>query len=103
MEYLKMEYLTEVTEKFKASIASGPTPATSLKVSLKDVGFISVSGSTVSNDDIEADTTITISRKDFEGLIAGKLNAPVAFMQGKIKIKGDPGAALQWLPVFQRG
>ncbi|BDB20829.1 SCP2 sterol-binding domain-containing protein [Pseudomonas sp. N-137] len=98
-----MEYLAEVTEKFKSSIASGPVPATSLKVHLKDIGFLCVSGTTVSNDDIEADTTISISRKDFESLVAGKLNAPVAFMQGKIKIKGDPGAALQWLPVFQRG
>lgn len=98
-----MEYLTEVTEKFKSSIVNGPVPTTSLKVNLKDIGFLCVSGTTVSNDDIEADTTITISRKDFESLVAGKLNAPVAFMQGKIKIKGDPGAALQWLPVFQRG
>ncbi|MGP0015260.1 SCP2 sterol-binding domain-containing protein [Pseudomonas sp.] len=97
-----MEYLSEVTEKFKISVTSGPIPVTSLKVSLKDVGFLSVSGTTVTNDDIDADTTIVISRKDFESLVAGKLNAPVAFMQGKIKIKGDPGAALQWLPVFQR-
>ena len=98
-----MEYLAEITEKLKAAITSGPTPASTLKVNLKDVGLISVAGSAVNNDDIEADTTITISRKDFESLIAGKLNAPSAFMQGKIKIKGDPGAALQWLPVFQRG
>ncbi|KIH83086.1 SCP2 sterol-binding domain-containing protein [Pseudomonas batumici] len=97
-----MEYLFDITEKFKVSVTNGPIPVTSLKVSLKDVGFISVSGTTVTNDDIDADTTIVISRKDFESLVAGKLNAPVAFMQGKIKIKGDPGAALQWLPVFQR-
>ncbi|MFV3015586.1 SCP2 sterol-binding domain-containing protein [Pseudomonas sp. KHB2.9] len=97
-----MDYLSEVTEKFKGCVAGGSIPATSLKVSLKDIGFISVSGTTVTNEDIDADTTIAISRKDFESLVAGKLNAPVAFMQGKIKIKGDPGAALKWLPIFQR-
>ena len=97
-----MEYLEEVTSKFKAAIAAGPTPDKSLKIKLKDIGTVRVDGSSVSNDDHDADTTISISRKDFEGLVTGKLKAPVAFMQGKIKIQGDPTAALQWLPVIQR-
>lgn len=97
-----MGYIDEVTMKFEEAIASGPTPEKSLKINLKNVGFIVVCGTTVSNDDVDADTTITIAQKDFEDLVAGKLNPPVAFMQGKIKIKGDPSAALQWLPVIQR-
>ncbi|MGT2476589.1 SCP2 sterol-binding domain-containing protein [Paraburkholderia terrae] len=97
-----MEFLEEVTAKFKDAISSGPTPEKSLKIDLKNLGFIVVTSTTVTNNDDEADTTITIARKDFEDLVAGKLNPPIAFMQGKIKIKGDPTAALQWLPVIQR-
>jgi putative sterol carrier protein len=97
-----MEFLEEVTAKFKDAIVAGPTPTKSLKINLTNVGFVVVTSTTVTNNDEEADTTITISRKNFEDLVAGKLNPPVAFMQGKIKIKGDPTAALQWLPVIQR-
>lgn len=97
-----MEYLNELTSKIKVALETGPVPEKSLKISLKDVGVIVVNSSTVTNEDIAADTTIIISRKDFDGLAAGKLKAPVAFMQGKIKIQGDPTAALQWLPVIQR-
>src|SRR3954468_19514621 len=97
-----MEYIEEVTAKFKLALAAGNIPDKSLKINLKDLGIVFVSTSQVSNDDVPADTTIAISRKDFDALVAGKLNAPVAFMQGKIKIQGDPTAALQWLPVIQR-
>ncbi|RQS26488.1 MULTISPECIES: SCP2 sterol-binding domain-containing protein [unclassified Burkholderia] len=97
-----MTYLDEVTEKFKDAIANGPTPEKSLKIDLKNLGLVVVSRTGVSNEDADADTTITIGQKDFQDLVAGKLNPPVAFMQGKIKIKGDPSAALQWLPVIQR-
>src|SRR4051812_39684015 len=97
-----MEYLEEITARFRSAIAAGDLPEKSLKINLKEVGFVFVSTAEVSNDDVTADTTIAISRKDFDALVAGKLNAPVAFMQGKIKIQGDPTAALQWLPVIQR-
>ncbi len=97
-----MEYLEEVTSKLRTAIAAGSTPDKSIKIKLKDLGIVVVTASSVSNEDQDADTTITISRKDFEGLVSGKLKAPVAFMQGKIKIQGDPTAALQWLPILQR-
>ena len=97
-----MEFLRTLTTKFEAAVASGTTPDKSLKVNLKDIGVLVVNGSSVTNEDVAADTTITISRKDLESLMAGKLSAPVAFMQGKIKIQGDPATALQWLPVIQR-
>lgn len=39
--------------------------------------------------------TITMAAKDFVDLVAGKLNGQMAFMQGKLKIKGDMALALK--------
>jgi putative sterol carrier protein len=39
--------------------------------------------------------TITMTAKDFCDLVAGKLNGQMAFMQGKLKIKGDMSLALK--------
>ena len=97
-----MDYLQEVTSKFQLAVAAGPTPEGSFKINIKDAGVIVFFGSVVTNEDAAADSTVTISRKDFENLMSGKLKAPVAFMQGKIKIQGDPTAPLKWLPVLQR-
>ena len=39
--------------------------------------------------------TITMSAKDFVDLVEGRLNGQMAFMQGKLKLKGDMSLALK--------
>jgi putative sterol carrier protein len=96
-----MEFLQEVADKLSAAIASRPVPAKSLKINLKGLGIVVATNASASLDDAVTDTSITISRPDFENLVAGKLNPQMAYLQGKIKIDGDPTVALQWLPVIQ--
>jgi putative sterol carrier protein len=39
--------------------------------------------------------TVTMKASDFEDLVSGKLNGQMAFMTGKLKIKGDMSLALK--------
>eukprot|EP00475_Leptophrys_vorax_P009044 TRINITY_DN1593_c0_g1_i1.p3 TRINITY_DN1593_c0_g1~~TRINITY_DN1593_c0_g1_i1.p3 ORF type:complete len:119 (-),score=47.03 TRINITY_DN1593_c0_g1_i1:708-1064(-) len=43
----------------------------------------------VAEADGAADCTISIKDEDFVSLVNGKLNAQMAFMQGKLKLKGN--------------
>ncbi len=44
--------------------------------------------------------TITMSASDYVDMVSGKLNAQMAFMGGKLKIKGDMSLALKMQQLF---
>jgi len=48
----------------------------------------------------EADTTISTSGETFEKIVAGEQNPTTAYMTGKLKIKGDMGAAMKLQKLF---
>ena len=47
--------------------------------------------------------TITMEAGNFINLLQGKLNGQMAFMTGKLKIKGDMGLAMKLQSVFNLG
>jgi putative sterol carrier protein len=57
-------------------------------------------GITVADGGGDADVTITTSGSVFEDIVAGKQNPTTAYMTGKLKIKGDMGAALKLQKLF---
>jgi putative sterol carrier protein len=64
------------------------------KVDVKD-GNVSVSeGSS------DADVTITTTEENFEKITSGDMNPTTAYMSGKLKIKGDMGAAMKLQKLF---
>jgi len=66
----------------------------SVKFVLGSEGVIVLDGAAVTTEDGPTDCTITISRTDFEDLVAGELSPTAAFMSGKLKVDGDMSAAM---------
>ena len=48
----------------------------------------------------EADTTIQTTEENFLSISRGELNPTTAYMTGKLKIKGDMGAAMKLQKLF---
>jgi putative sterol carrier protein len=48
----------------------------------------------------DADVTITASEETFEQIASGDMNPTTAYMTGKLKIKGDMGAAMKLQKLF---
>ena len=48
----------------------------------------------------DADCTITSSEENFGRIVAGELNPTSAYMTGKLKVKGDMGAAMKLQKLF---
>ena len=48
----------------------------------------------------DPDCTITSSEENFERIVSGELNPTSAYMTGKLKVKGDMGAAMKLQKLF---
>jgi putative sterol carrier protein len=48
----------------------------------------------------DADCTISTSEENFERIVSGEQNPTTAYMTGKLKIKGDMGAAMKLQKLF---
>lgn len=48
----------------------------------------------------EADVTVAATEETFNRIVGGELNPTTAYMSGKIKIKGDMGAAMKLQKLF---
>jgi len=57
-------------------------------------------GITVKEGAGDADCTFATSEESFEKIVAGEQNPTTAYMTGKLKIKGDMGAAMKLQKIF---
>jgi putative sterol carrier protein len=48
----------------------------------------------------DADVTISASEENFQRIVSGEQNPTSAYMTGKLKIKGDMGAAMKLQKLF---
>ena len=49
----------------------------------------------ISNEDKESDVTLATSLDTFEKIVAGQQDPTIAYMMGKLKIKGSMGLAMK--------
>jgi putative sterol carrier protein len=55
---------------------------------------------TVTEGADDADCTFSASEETFDKIVSGEQNATTAYMTGKLKIKGDMGAAMKLQKLF---
>jgi putative sterol carrier protein len=55
---------------------------------------------TVTEGASDADCTFSATEETFEKIASGEQNATTAYMTGKLKIKGDMGAAMKLQKIF---
>jgi len=102
--------MAETVQDFFANLASRADPAKTAGMTNSYVFDIEGAGQwmvdvddgtiTVSEGAGDADVTISTSQETFEKIIAGEQNPTSAYMTGKLKIKGDMGAAMKLQKLF---
>lgn len=65
------------------------------KFVIEDEGAIMIDSDGVRAGDEDAEVTLTASRETFEGILDGSVNPTMAFMNGKLKLDGSMGVAMQ--------
>jgi putative sterol carrier protein len=72
-------------------------PGKRVKLDFGGDGVVMLDGiaQNVTEEDGAADTTIKVAWADWEAMSNGQLDGMTAFMQGKLKVEGDMGNAMQ--------
>ena len=87
----KQELVTKMEE------AQAWVPGKKVKIDFGGEGTVMLDGvgQSVSEDNGNADTTISVGWDDWQQLAAGQMDGMTAFMMGKLKVEGDMSNAMQ--------
>lgn len=77
--------LQDMTVRIRAAVANHPGLGKTLKLDLKGQGCVFIDGTAVSNENLPADLTITISLDNLLAMAAGRLEPAYAIMVGKMQ------------------
>jgi putative sterol carrier protein len=81
-----MASLQDITDKIRAAVGADSGLGKSLKFDLKGDGVIHIDGGSVTNEDKDADLTLTMSKDDLIEIAQGRLDATAAVMGGRIRL-----------------
>jgi putative sterol carrier protein len=91
--------IQQCTEALRAKVGDNSGLGAVLKFDCGADGVVVIDGksvpNSVSNDDREADCTVSITRENLEALITGGLDPITGFMTGKFTVAGDMSVAMK--------
>ena len=98
--------LEALVEAMRRRAATGPKLGYRVRLDLDGAGRILIDGTGVpavisSEDDGDADATLSLSSETLARLIDGGLDPTLAFMTGKLKVAGSMGAALKLAAILE--
>lgn len=97
--------LDEATAKIREKMSRAAHIKAKVKFDFGDDGVVFVDSTQdpaeISNADNESDTTLALSIDTFEKFITGAQDPTVAFMMGKLKVRGSMGLAMKLNAVLE--
>jgi putative sterol carrier protein len=91
--------IQQCTEALRAKVGDSSGLGAVLKFDCGADGIVVIDGkatpNTVSNEDREADCTVSITRENLEALLTGGLDPITGFMTGKFTVAGDMSVAMK--------
>lgn len=91
--------LDEITAKIKEKMTMDAGLNAKVKFDFGDEGRIFVDAAqsppVISDEDADADVTLETSLATFKDILAGTQDPNIAFMMGKLKVKGSMGLAMK--------
>jgi putative sterol carrier protein len=96
------EFFEGLSARADASKMAGMNNSYVFDIDDAGVWFVTVQDGVVSvrEGEGEADCTISTTEENFKKILSGEQNATSAYMTGKLKIKGDMGAAMKLQKLF---
>lgn len=91
--------LETVTERIRQKLSFAPQINATVKFDFGDEGVVHVDATknpaVISHDDAEAVTTLACSVETFTKIMDGQQDPNIAFMMGKLKVRGSMGVAMK--------